>query len=65
MELLWVRVSKIKAVMDWQSPTTPTEIKSFLGLAGYYQKFIEGFSKLALPLSKLTRKDIDFTWDEA
>ena len=57
--------SKVEAVMDWQSPTTPTKIKSFLGLAGYYQKFIEGFSKLALPLTKLTRKEVEFVWDEA
>ena len=57
--------SKVEAVMDWQSPTTPTKIKSFLGLAGYYRKFIEGFSKLALPLTKLTRKEVEFVWDEA
>ena len=41
------------------------EIQSFLGLAGYYQKFAEGFSKLATPLTKLTRKEEKFVWSEA
>ncbi|CAL0299941.1 unnamed protein product [Lupinus luteus] len=49
-------------VMDWNSPKSVTEIRSFLGLAGYYRKFIEGFSKLALPLTMLTRKDKAFVW---
>ena len=52
--------SKVEVVIDWQSPTTLTEIKSFLGLAGYYQKFIEGFLKLALSLTKLTHNNKDF-----
>eukprot|EP00256_Glycine_max_P069192 XP_025983787.1 uncharacterized protein LOC106798192 [Glycine max] len=51
---------KVESVMEWQQPTTPTEVRSFLGLAGYYRKFIEGFSKLALPLTKLTRKSEKF-----
>ena len=42
-----------------------TEIRSFLDLAGYYQKFVEGFSKLATPLSKLTRKEEMFVWSKA
>ena len=48
--------SKIDAVMQWESPKSVFEVKSFLGLAGYYQRFIQGFSKLALPLTQLTRK---------
>ena len=56
--------AKIQAIVQWEQPTTPTEVRSFLGLAGYYRKFIEGFSKLASPLTKLTRKDQQFTWDE-
>ena len=54
--------SKVEAVLEWERPTTITEIRSFLGLAGYYRKFIEGFSKLALPLTKLTRKGQPFVW---
>ncbi|GJY06098.1 putative reverse transcriptase domain-containing protein [Tanacetum coccineum] len=48
--------AKIEAVKNWTSPTTPIEIRQFLGLAGYYQRFIEGFSKIAKPLTKLTQK---------
>ncbi|XP_050881245.1 uncharacterized protein LOC127084776 isoform X1 [Lathyrus oleraceus] len=48
--------SKIEAVSKWEAPKSVAEIRSFLGLAGYYRKFIEGFSKLALPLTMLTRK---------
>ncbi|PKU78226.1 RNA-directed DNA polymerase [Dendrobium catenatum] len=43
-------------------PTTVTEIQSFLGLAGYYRRFVEGFSKIAAPLSRLTQKAIKFEW---
>ena len=59
-----VDLAKVETVMKWQQPTTPTEVRSFLGLPGYYRKFIEGFSKLALPLTKLTRKNEKFVWDE-
>ncbi|XP_025985206.2 uncharacterized protein [Glycine max] len=55
--------SKIEVVLKWESPKSVFEIKSFLGLAGYYWRFIEGFSKLALPLTKLTRKGQAFVWD--
>ncbi|GKD26819.1 putative reverse transcriptase domain-containing protein [Tanacetum coccineum] len=46
--------AKIEAVKDWVSPTTPTEIRQFLGLVGYYRRFIEGFSKIAKSLTELT-----------
>ena len=46
--------------MNWKPPTNVTEIRSFLGLAGYYKKFVEGFSKFAVPLTKLTRKKEKF-----
>ncbi|GJR12702.1 putative reverse transcriptase domain-containing protein [Tanacetum coccineum] len=49
---------------DWASPKTPTEIRQFLGLAGYYQRFIEGFSKIARPMTKLTQKSVKFDWGE-
>ncbi|GJT36308.1 hypothetical protein Tco_0926727 [Tanacetum coccineum] len=55
---------KIEAIKDWESPTTPTEIRQFLGLAGYYQRFIEGFSKIAKSLTELTQKNKKFDWKE-
>ncbi|KAF3632361.1 hypothetical protein FXO37_27514 [Capsicum annuum] len=53
---------KVKAVRKWPRPTTPTDIWSFLGLAGYYRRFIESFSSIAAPLSKLTQKKVKFVW---
>ncbi|GJW06025.1 putative reverse transcriptase domain-containing protein [Tanacetum coccineum] len=49
--------TKIKVVKDWASPTTPTEICQLLGIAGYYRRFIEGFLKIAKPLTELTQKN--------
>ncbi|GJU67712.1 putative reverse transcriptase domain-containing protein [Tanacetum coccineum] len=54
--------AKIESVKDWASPKTPTEIRQFLGLAGYYRRFIEGFSKIAKPMTKLTQKKVKFEW---
>jgi hypothetical protein len=54
--------SKIEAVLDWLPPTTVTEIRSFLGLAGYYRKFIQDFSRIATPLTQLTKKGVPFVW---
>ncbi|GJY09984.1 putative reverse transcriptase domain-containing protein [Tanacetum coccineum] len=51
-ELLQVDPAKIESIKDWASPKTPTEIRQFLGLAGYYRRFIEGFSKIAKPITK-------------
>ncbi|GJS04585.1 putative nucleotidyltransferase, ribonuclease H [Tanacetum coccineum] len=56
--------AKIEAVKNWASPTTPSEIRQFLGLAGYYRRFIEGFSKIAKPMTELTQKDRKFDWGE-
>ncbi|CAJ2633448.1 unnamed protein product [Trifolium pratense] len=55
--------AKVDAVLQWGTPESVSKIRSFLGLAGYYRRFIEGFLKLALPLSQLTRKDQAFVWD--
>ncbi|GKB67918.1 putative reverse transcriptase domain-containing protein, partial [Tanacetum coccineum] len=49
--------SKIEAVKSWKAPTTPSEVRSFLGLAGYYIRFIENFSKIAKTLTSLTQKN--------
>ncbi|GJX54479.1 putative reverse transcriptase domain-containing protein [Tanacetum coccineum] len=54
--------AKIESIKDWASPKTPTEIRQFLGLAGYYRRFIEGFSKIAKSMTKLTQKGIKFDW---
>ena len=56
--------SKVEAVLNWQRPKSVFDIRSFLGLAGYYRRFIKGFSSIALPLTRLTRKGIKFEWDE-
>ncbi|GJY46572.1 putative reverse transcriptase domain-containing protein [Tanacetum coccineum] len=55
-ESIHVDPVKIESIKDWESPKTPTEIHQFLGLASYYRRFIEGFSKIAKPMTKLTQK---------
>ncbi|GJX21230.1 putative reverse transcriptase domain-containing protein [Tanacetum coccineum] len=52
--------AKIESIKDWVSPKSPTEIRQFLGLAGYYRRFIEGFLKIAKPMTKLTQKENAF-----
>ncbi|XP_071920667.1 uncharacterized protein [Coffea arabica] len=54
---------KVEAVAEWKHPETPTEVRSFLGLAGYYRRFIKDFSKLAGPLTDLTKKHGQFVWN--
>ncbi|GKF00350.1 putative reverse transcriptase domain-containing protein, partial [Tanacetum coccineum] len=56
--------AKIEAVKNRTSPTTPTEVRQFLGLAGYYRIFIEGFSKITKPLTELTQKNKKYIWGE-
>ncbi|GJW73624.1 putative reverse transcriptase domain-containing protein, partial [Tanacetum coccineum] len=63
-EGIHVDPAKIESVKDWASPKTPTKIRQFLGLAGYYRQFIEGFSKIARPMMKLTQKSVKFDWGE-
>nr|GFC68319.1 putative reverse transcriptase domain-containing protein [Tanacetum cinerariifolium] len=55
---------KVEAITKWPRPTSVTEVRSFLGLAGYYRRFVEGFSRLALPMTKLMRKGENFIWNE-
>ncbi|KAJ9561100.1 hypothetical protein OSB04_006260 [Centaurea solstitialis] len=56
--------TKVEAVMKWETPKTPIEIRSFLGLAGYYGLFIHDSSKIAVPLTKQTWKNERFVWGE-
>nr|GFB67837.1 putative reverse transcriptase domain-containing protein [Tanacetum cinerariifolium] len=61
---IYVDPAKIESIKDWASPKTPTEIRQFLGLAGYYRRFIESFSKIAKSMTKLTQKNVKFDWGE-
>ncbi|KAG8483060.1 hypothetical protein CXB51_021951 [Gossypium anomalum] len=63
-ERIKVDPRKIKAIMEWKPPRSVSEIKSFLGLAGYYRRFVKGFSVMAAPLTKLIRKGVPFVWTE-
>ncbi|OAY70091.1 Transposon Tf2-9 polyprotein [Ananas comosus] len=56
---------KIEAIKDWPRPTSMTEVRSFIGLAGYYRRFVEGFAKLSTPLTRLTHKGTKFIWNDA
>ena len=56
---------KVKAVLGWKSPASVTDIRSFLSMAGYYRRFIEGFSTIAKPMTQLLKKDKKFVWTEA
>ncbi|KAA0035443.1 ty3-gypsy retrotransposon protein [Cucumis melo var. makuwa] len=57
--------AKIEAITSWPRPSTVSEIRSFLGLAGYYKRFVEDFSRIASPLTQLTRKGTPFVWNPA
>ncbi|GJZ39396.1 reverse transcriptase domain-containing protein [Tanacetum coccineum] len=61
---LHVDPTKIEAVKNWASPTTPIEVCQFLGLTGYYQRFIKDFSKIAKSLTELTQKNKKYIWGE-
>ena len=56
---------KVEGILNWKPPTSVTGVRSFLGLARYYRKFVEGFSKIAAPLTRLKRKEEPFFLSEA
>jgi hypothetical protein len=59
-----VHPAKVKEIMAWSIATTVTEVRSFLGLAGYYRRFIEEFSKIAKPMTSLLEERREFKWDD-
>jgi hypothetical protein len=56
--------SKVKEVLDWKPPMTVSEVRSFLGLAGYYRRFIQNFSKMAKPVTELLKKENKYVWSD-
>ncbi|XP_062108166.1 uncharacterized mitochondrial protein AtMg00860-like [Humulus lupulus] len=63
-DIIVVDPAKIEAVKQWKALKNAQEVRSFLGLAGYYRRFIDGFSKIATPMTALTRKNVKFEWTD-
>jgi hypothetical protein len=59
---IFVDPSEVQDVLSWSAPMSVGDIRSFLGLAGYYRRFIEGFSKISKPMTELLEKDKKFEW---
>lgn len=59
-----VSPAKVEVILDWQPITTLSELWSFLDLVGYYRIFIRDFSKISIPLTNLTKKNVAFIWDK-
>ena len=57
-------LSKVRAILDWPTPTNVTDVRSFLGLCSFYRRFIRWFSELAAPMTDLTKKDRAFVWGD-
>ena len=56
--------AKVSDIENWKRPTTVTDIRSFLGLAGYYHRFVKDFSRIAGPMTELTKKGVKFEWTD-
>ena len=56
---------KVQAIIEWPKPKSVHDVRSFLGLASYYRRFVRGFSEMALPLTQLTRVGVEWEWSEA
>ena len=61
-EGIYVDPKKIEAIMNWHNPRNVTDVRSFMGLTGYYRRFIEGFSKVAHAITSLQKKGMKFEW---
>jgi hypothetical protein len=64
-ERIMVDPSKVKEVLDWKPPMIVSEVWSFLGLVGYYRRFILNFSKIAKPVTELLKKENKYVWSDA
>jgi hypothetical protein len=58
-----VDAAKVEAIVKWKQPENITEVRSLLGMAGYYQRFIKGFSSHLMPMTKLLHKNVPFVWN--
>ena len=59
-----VDLEKVEAIMSWERPKSISEIRSFLGLTGYYRRFIKDFFRIVAPMTRLTQKEVKFEWND-